>query len=233
MGPQVRRNALALEAKLTMATSKSSRTRRPAPVRSSPTSPARNTSSRNTAVAVRGGRAPGARAQAAAEPVTPAAPERTGPPTWLQLVTFVLAIAGLAVSAYLTYLHFSQGHGFYGCAENGLVNCEKVTTSAQSYVFGIPVALLGLLFYALGAVPLMSPWAWRASRREIHLARLAAIVVGVGFVLYLLYCELFIIGSICLYCTSVHVITFLLFVLTVSVVAMWGFTPAGKQPAAE
>jgi uncharacterized membrane protein len=44
-------------------------------------------------------------------------------------------------------------------------------------------------------------------------------------VLYLIYAELFIIGSICLYCTSVHTITFVLFVLTVIAAAVWGFKP--------
>jgi len=68
----------------------------------------------------------------------------------------------------------------------------------------------------------MSPWAWRSARREIHLIRLASLVVAIGFVLYLLYAELFIIGSICLYCTSVHAITFVLFGLTVFAAAAWG-----------
>ena len=104
------------------------------------------------------------------------------------------------------------------------MNCTKVTTSAQSYVFRIPVAVLGLAFY-LFAVAIMSPWAWRAARREIHLLRIASLVVGIGFVLYLLYAELFIIGSICLYCTSVHAITFVLFVLTVIAAAAWGLKP--------
>jgi uncharacterized membrane protein len=39
--------------------------------------------------------------------------------------------------------------------------------------------------------------------------------VGIVFVLYLIYAELFSIGAICLWCTSVHVITFALFVLIV------------------
>ena len=68
----------------------------------------------------------------------------------------------------------------------------------------------------------MSPWAWRWARREVALIRIASLVVGMGFVLYLLYAELFTIGSICLYCTSVHAITFLLFVLTTFAAAAWG-----------
>src|ERR1019366_4548507 len=133
----------------------------------------------------------------------------TGPALWLQLTTFVLALAGLGVSIYLTIAHFTES-ALLGCSETGLVNCTKVTTSAQSYVF---------------AVAIMSPWAWRAGRREIHLLRIASLVVGIGFVLYLLYAELFIIDSICLYCTSVHIITFVLFVLTMAAVAVWGLKP--------
>ena len=143
-----------------------------------------------------------------------------GPAPWLQITTLVLALAGLGVSIYLTIAHFTEAP-LAGCSESGLVNCTKVTTSPQSYVFGIPVAVLGLAFY-VAAVALMSPWAWRSARREIHLIRLASLVVGIGFVLYLLYAELFTIGAICLYCTSVHAITFLLFGLTVFAAAAWG-----------
>jgi len=153
----------------------------------------------------------------------------TGPAVWLQLTTVALALAGLGVSIYLTIAHFTEST-LLGCSEvKGLVDCTKVTTSAQSYVFGIPVAVLGLAFF-LFAVAIMSPWAWRAARREIHLVRIASLVVGMGFVLYLLYAELFIIGSICLYCTSVHVITFLLFVLTMFAAAAWGLKPGAAWP---
>jgi uncharacterized membrane protein len=165
----------------------------------------------------RGSRGPALTQEAIAE-----APASTTVPLWMQLATFALALAGLGVSIYLTIAHFTES-ALLGCSESGLVNCTKVTTSAQSYVFGIPVAVLGLAFF-VAAVALMSPWAWQAPRyrREIYLIRLASLVVAMGFVLYLLYAELFIIGSICLYCTSVHAITFLLFGLTVFAAAAWG-----------
>jgi uncharacterized membrane protein len=171
-------------------------------------------------VAARDGR--GSRGPAAVREVAPEAPATGTVPLWLQLVTFALALAGLGVSIYLTIAHFTEST-LLGCSESGLVNCTKVTTSPQSYVFGIPVAVLGLAFYVVVAA-LMSPWAWRAARyrREIYLIRMAAMVAGIGFVLYLLYAELFLIGSICLYCTSVHAITFVLFVLTGFAAAAWG-----------
>ena len=174
----------------------------------------------------------GARGQARARrdvapPVPPAEPE--GPAAWLRWATFGLAILGLAASAYLTYTHFTDS-ALAGCTEtSGAVNCGKVTTSPQSVVFGIPVAVLGLAFYVF-LVAIMSPFAWRSRRREIALVRMLSLVVGIGFVLYLLYAELFQIGAICLYCTSVHIITFLLFVLTGLAVAIWGLPPRTAKP---
>ncbi|HET9967436.1 MAG TPA: vitamin K epoxide reductase family protein [Streptosporangiaceae bacterium] len=150
-------------------------------------------------------------------------PGDRGPAPWMQLTTFVLALGGLGVSIYLTIAHFTES-ALAGCSESGLVNCTKVTTSPQSYVFGIPVAVLGLAFFVFVAA-IMSPWAWQARRREVHMLRLASMVVGIGMVIYLVYAEFIIIGSICLYCTSVHIITFLLFVLTAFGAAVWGLKP--------
>ena len=176
---------------------------------------ARTVATRGSVADRRGSRGPAVEREVTAEATA------TGMvPLWMQLTTFVLALAGLGVSIYLTIAHFTES-ALAGCSESGTINCIKVTTSPQSYVFGIPVAVLGLAFY-VALVALMSPWAWRSTRRAIHLIRLASLVVGIGFVLYLLYAELFTIGAICLYCTSVHAITFVLFGLTVFAAAAWG-----------
>jgi uncharacterized membrane protein len=164
------------------------------------------------------------RAQAPRKPV--AASEATaveaGPPAWLRWTTLVLALAGLGMSTYLTIAHYTTAVTL-ACPNSGVVNCQKVTTSAESAVFGIPVAVLGLAFYMF-LVAIMSPWAWLSRRREIALVRLLSLIVGIGFVIYLIYAELFQIGNICLECTSVHVITFVLFVLTALSAAVWGGT---------
>ena len=150
----------------------------------------------------------------------------------MQLTSFVLAVAGLGVSVYMTIEHFT-GNATLACSTNSVVNCEAVTTSPESMVFGVlPVAVLGLAFYAF-MVAVTTPWAWRSQRREIALARLGSVVVGVGFILYLIYVELFQVGFICLWCTSVHVITFLLFVLIALAAAVWGLVPrmTGRRPS--
>jgi uncharacterized membrane protein len=162
-----------------------------------------------------------ARARELAEENAVAEPVRVGPPLWLQLTTLVLSLAGLGVSTYLTIAHYTSS-SILACSANSVVNCTAVTTSPESKVFGVlPVAVLGLAFFVF-MVPMTTPWAWRSRRREITLVRLASVIVGVGFILYLIYVELFQVGFICLWCTSVHVITFLLFVLVALSVAAWG-----------
>jgi uncharacterized membrane protein len=147
-------------------------------------------------------------------PATPVGPEVRAVPLWLQLTTWVLALAGLGVSVYLTVAHFTSPR-ILVCSEKGFVNCAAVTTSPESMVFGIfPVAVLGLAFYVFMAAA-TSPWAWRATWPAIRWARLGSVLVGMVFVLYLLYTELFTLNAICLFCTIVHIITFLLFGLIV------------------
>ena len=134
---------------------------------------------------------------------------------WLKLTTLVLSVLGLGVSTYLTIQHYTQSSGFAGCPENSAINCVKVTSSSESVVFGIfPVAVLGLAFFIF-MVAINSPWAWRSQLPAVRWARLGSVLVGIIFVLYLVYAEFFEIRAICLYCTGVHIITFLLFALIV------------------
>jgi len=132
---------------------------------------------------------------------------------WAQVTTLLLSLLGLAVSTYLTIEHFGHSN-LLVCPSNSLFNCEQVTTSAESYFLGVPVAVLGLINYVI-MTGLNSPWAWRAKNYWLHVARFVISVGGMCFVLWLISAELVIIGHICLYCTAVHIITFaLLLVLT-------------------
>jgi uncharacterized membrane protein len=148
------------------------------------------------------------------------------------LATFVLALYALGASIYLTIAHYDTAVTL-ACSDKGLVNCEEVTTSSQSMVFGIiPVAVIGLAYYVFMAA-LNSPWVWRLQQtgsdqmaRILRYTRLGAIVAGMGFVLYLIFAELIQIGAICLWCTSVHVATFLIFVLIVFYTSLSPTSPA-------
>jgi uncharacterized membrane protein len=129
----------------------------------------------------------------------------------LRLGAVVPAVLGLGVSIYLTIEHFTSSLSL-ACPESATVNCQKVTTSSYSHFLGVPVALGGLVFFAV-MVALVSPPAWRL--RRLDLVRMGAGLLGVGAIVYLVWAELFRIDAICLWCTAVHVCTVWLFAATV------------------
>ena len=133
-------------------------------------------------------------------------------PRWPGLVGTILCVLGLGVAGYLTYEHFTSSSTL-ACSGNGAINCLKVTTSSYSAVAGVPVAVLGLVFFVVMLV-LQLPPMWQRTEPIVRLGRLGWAIVGVATVLYLLYAELFAIDAICLWCTSVHVLTVALFATT-------------------
>lgn len=152
----------------------------------------------------------------ATEPGPEAAEEHAAwtAPRWPAWVGLVLSVAGVAVAGNLTYAHYTSTKALGACPDTGFINCAKVTTSQYSHIFGLPVAVLGLAFF-LAMIPLNLPVAWRSQWRPLRLGRVAATVVGVGMICWLIVAELFRLHSICLYCTVVHGLTVLLFVATV------------------
>jgi uncharacterized membrane protein len=157
-----------------------------------------------------------ARAATLAAEASPAKATETrfSAPAWVQWTSLVLSLAGLGMSIYMTIAHYTSTN-ILVCSNKGYIDCAKVTTSPESMVFSIfPVAVLGLAFYVFMSA-VNTPWAWRSGIAAIWWARLAGIITGIGFVLYLIYAEVIQIGNLCLDCTTVHIITFLLFVVLI------------------
>lgn len=121
-----------------------------------------------------------------------------------------LCLLGLGLAGYLTYEHYTSSTSL-SCPATAAINCVKVTTSSYSTFLGIPVALGGLLYYTAMTV-LCQPFAWRPELQWIRRIRLIASATGLLAVFYLVWAELFEINAICLWCTGVHIVTFLLFV---------------------
>jgi uncharacterized membrane protein len=132
---------------------------------------------------------------------------------WAVLVTFALSLTGLGLSIYMAIAHFTMPT-ILACSGTGELSCTTVTTSPESYAFGIPVVVLGLGYFAVMSV-LTSPRMWRRPERWLVISRLTVSAVGMIFVLWLVAAEILIIGHVCLWCTGVHVVTLaLLIVLT-------------------
>lgn len=151
----------------------------------------------------------------ASSPLTPAT-------RWVGMAAFALSLVGVGLSTYMTIAHFTEAT-ILACSGSGELSCTAVTTSPQSRVLGIPVALLGLGFFVVMSI-LVWPRVWRRSERWLALTRSLLAVAGVIFVLWLITAEVLIIGHICLWCTGVHVVMItLLLVLTRATPAQLGF----------
>jgi uncharacterized membrane protein len=125
-----------------------------------------------------------------------------------------LCSIGLAIAGYTLWVHWHPG-GLICPVKAGPIDCAAVLTSAQSKVIGIPVPIYGIVFFlVLGTLCL--PRAWRSLDERIHLLRLVVVTVGILTVLYLISTELFTIKKICLWCTGVHIVTFVLFAIVVT-----------------
>lgn len=123
-----------------------------------------------------------------------------------------MSLAGLGVSIYLTIAHYTTTVTL-ACSDTGLIDCAKVTSSVYSSILGVPLAVLGLIFFIV-ILPLQLPVAWRSRNKLIRMGRLVFVAVGIPFILWLVYVELFKLNAICLYCTVVHILTLLLFAQT-------------------
>lgn len=155
------------------------------------------------------GRTPQARGGTPKRP----SPRATGTPVpaWAPWLSLALSLVGLGIATYLTLAHYTSTVPL-ACPNTGVINCARVTTSPQSVMLGIPVAVLGLAWFVV-MVAITTPYAWRHGGVLVGRARVALAALGMAFVLYLVYTELFVLDSICLWCTGVHVVTLLLFAI--------------------
>jgi uncharacterized membrane protein len=150
-----------------------------------------------------------------------------GLPRWAVPASLALAVVGLGLSVYLTVEHFTSP-GTLACPANGAVDCAQVTTSPQSTLVGIPVALLGLVFFA-AALALCLPVVWRRPDPRLWRLRVGVAALGLAFVLYLIFAELFLIEALCVWCTGVHLVAFGFFAVVVRATAMADPSPFDQR----
>lgn len=113
---------------------------------------------------------------------------------------------------------------------SGIGNCELVQTSKYSVIAGVPVALMGLLYFA--AVVALAAVRLARVRGAAEWAAPAAFSLSLGgtaFVAYLTGVELFVLHAICIWCVSVAVMTAASLGLAVWAAAVDG--GASGQPA--
>lgn len=109
----------------------------------------------------------------------------------LRLVMAALAAAVVGIAGYLLQAHYSGGS--IVCSTGG---CETVQQSSYSEIFGIPVALVGLV----GAVAILASLV----RSDLYgrAAGVALAVSGFIFAAYLVIVQLAVIDAVCEWCIA-------------------------------
>src|SRR5271157_3923135 len=109
----------------------------------------------------------------------------------------ILAVGGIVVSSVSLQHHYATSKTAY-CDIGEMFNCDIVNRSQYSSIFGIPVALIGMLGYAALA-GLATVY---RERRETPVMLLVGAAAGLAFALYLTYIEGHVLGVWCILCLS-------------------------------
>lgn len=143
------------------------------------------------------------------------------PVTW-RTATFVLALAGVAVAGYLTYVHYQPAALF--CTIGG---CETVQTSKYATLAGVPIAILGLGMYlavlALGIARRARP-EWQS---PATMGAFTLVLAGTLYAAYLTYLEIWVIKAICQWCVVSAILT--LGILITEGVSLWRLLDIGPM----
>ena len=130
---------------------------------------------------------------------------------WLFRISVALTIIGLAVSIYMTIYKLTDNQSM--CIGNG--GCSKVNSSVYAEVYGIPVAVLGIVGYAALMAMLFIENRNSFLQTNGTMIVFGMALIGFLFTLYLIYVEAALIHALCPFCLTSQVAMTLFFVLSV------------------
>lgn len=159
---------------------------------------------------------PAPEAYAARAGADPHAPARPVVPRWAPPAALLLTLVGLGLSAYTLVLHYQPQ--LAACTASLQGGCRATITGSSSRIFGVPVPVLGIIYFAV-MTALVVPAAWHPAGL-LAKARVAGVVIGIGMVIYLVYTELVTLSTFCEWCTAVHAVTFALFLVVTVATAL-------------
>lgn len=128
-------------------------------------------------------------------------------PNKAALLLGVFSFIGFLDALYLTVRHYQ------GLAVPCLIfeGCEIVTKSEYAAILGVPLALVGVVYY-LGIFLLVVLY---ADQRKSSILGLIAHIAVLGFIasLWFLYLQLFVIKALCIYCIISGIMATFLFIV--------------------
>lgn len=125
----------------------------------------------------------------------------------LHVLVVLIATAGLIDASYLTITHYTDR--LVPC--NFTHGCDTVLRGQYAEILGIPVALLGVVFYLF----ILSIAVYSALHKYYSWLILVAALVGFASTLYLTYLQYAVIHAWCQYCLFSALTSTMIFVLGV------------------
>lgn len=123
----------------------------------------------------------------------------------------ICALGGLLIMSYLTYLHYANVRSF--CDISAEISCDRVTTSIYSEIFGLPVSILGMLYFGTVLTLILAKPLYKISRFIFFLTVFVLIPS-----LYLSLMEYFSIKAFCILCESSKVLMIGILALTAAII---------------
>ena len=124
---------------------------------------------------------------------------------------FPYVIAILALIGFSDALFLSMKRAENVIPSCSLTGCENVLTSQYSEIFGISVALIGVIYYSFHIVFSILGLVWK--RKIFQYLQRIFVTGGMAMTLYFVFLQLFVIKSICMYCMLSATVTTVMFVL--------------------
>ena len=135
-----------------------------------------------------------------------------------------LDLIGLGIASVLSVAELTPG-GQVPCPRSGILSgCHAVQNSEYSRVFGVPVAVYGVVL-SITLFCLAIYW-WRTNNYQILLLHYGLSLVGVFFELWFQFAQIFLIGAVCIWCESYGISLLLRFVI-----ALWVYLHTPKPGA--
>lgn len=130
----------------------------------------------------------------------------------------VFAAGGLAGSAASSWVHhqlLTQPGYVSPCDINATVSCAEAYLSPYGSLFGVPVAILGAIWFALVlALLLTAPRGTPAFRENVGAYVFVLSTVALAVILYLAYAAFFILDALCLLCVATYMAVIGLFIVS-------------------
>jgi uncharacterized membrane protein len=141
-----------------------------------------------------------------------------------QKLLVVFSLIGLVASSMSAYVHYrllTDPSYTSFCDVNTSVNCTQAYLSRFGSLWGVPVALWGVLFFVVVLLLAIAGGRARsASREAIPGYIFSTSTIGLAIVLYLAWASFFQLHTVCLFCATTYIAVIAIFILSGGALSM-------------